>query len=379
VTPEASVAAPIDRFLHQPPEDAMKEASAVATDDFPATREGLDDFREGVAPICDVTLRGAIEDFRMTASTLHLGAAVLVEDKKSEVTYDRTARHVARSGADHFLVSMQLSGGTAHSIGRREVTARPGDILIVDWAEPNQTATIAPEFGGPSHSLTLVLPRRVLAPLLATPDSAPATIIRNDTPYGSLMGEQMLALRRYAPDLTADQQGAVVKALAHLAAGGIGPVREPEEVEAAASPHPLLWAIKIEIEAQLASDALDIAYLCRRFPLSRAGLYRLFAADGGPVNYIQERRLLRALNTLMAPEGMHLRTLDIALECQFSSDSTFIRAFRRRFGMTPGEVRALAKRREAAEDPACAKYDAARWLGSLGRPVRHAPAEPNRR
>jgi AraC-like DNA-binding protein len=34
--------------------------------------------------------------------------------------------------------------------------------------------------------------------------------------------------------------------------------------------------------------------------------------------------------------------IDLAVELRFSSDSTFIRAFRRKFGVTPGELRELS-------------------------------------
>src|SRR5262249_59167918 len=88
---------------------------------------------------------------------------------------------------------------------------------------------------------------------------------------------------------------------------------------------------------------LAAADLCRRFHIPRASLYRLFEADGGLARYVQEQRLNRALIWLIAPEANGKRLVDIALDLQFSSDSTFVRAFRRRFGLTPGELRDLAE------------------------------------
>ncbi|WP_245322073.1 helix-turn-helix transcriptional regulator [Bradyrhizobium sp. LTSPM299] len=83
--------------------------------------------------------------------------------------------------------------------------------------------------------------------------------------------------------------------------------------------------------------------LCRRFELSRASLYRLFEADGGLARYIQEQRLDRALRLLVSPSSRGNRLIDLALDLQFSSDSSFVRAFRRHFGITPGEVRELSE------------------------------------
>jgi AraC-like DNA-binding protein len=63
--------------------------------------------------------------------------------------------------------------------------------------------------------------------------------------------------------------------------------------------------------------------------------------------------------------------IDIAVECRFSSDATFIRAFRRQFGITPGDVRELADRKVSGAPPGrtapLAEPDAesARWLKEL--------------
>jgi AraC-like DNA-binding protein len=42
------------------------------------------------------------------------------------------------------------------------------------------------------------------------------------------------------------------------------------------------------------------------------------------------------------PQG-RLRILDIAVECGFSSDTGFARAFRKMFLLTPSEVRSMAE------------------------------------
>lgn len=48
------------------------------------------------------------------------------------------------------------------------------------------------------------------------------------------------------------------------------------------------------------------------------------------------------------------RLIDLALDLQFSSDSTFVRAIRRKFGLTPGEIRekSQAWQRDGGAPPA---------------------------
>ena len=101
--------------------------------------------------------------------------------------------------------------------------------------------------------------------------------------------------------------------------------------------------IKRHIEASLNSPSLTANHLCRRFRISRASLYRLFEADGGLARFIQEQRLNRALKQLVSPLWRGKDLINLAADLQFSSASTFIRAFRRRFGVTPGEIRELAE------------------------------------
>lgn len=82
--------------------------------------------------------------------------------------------------------------------------------------------------------------------------------------------------------------------------------------------------IKRHIAANLETGALAAHDLCRRFHISRASLYRLFEADGGPARYVQGQRLNRALTLLVSPASRDRRLIDLAVDLQFSSDSTFI-------------------------------------------------------
>ena len=97
--------------------------------------------------------------------------------------------------------------------------------------------------------------------------------------------------------------------------------------------------IKRHIAANLDTEALAVQDLCRRFQISRASLHRPFEAAGGLAHCLQEQRLSRCLMLLISPASRDKRLIDLAIDPQFSSDSTFVRAFRRQFGLPPGEIR----------------------------------------
>ncbi|MFX5603145.1 hypothetical protein ABTD90_21600, partial [Acinetobacter baumannii] len=71
-------------------------------------------FRELTTDICDVTVLGEPENFRVATATWHLGNAVLFESRSSALRDDRTPDHVAR-GIDHFQLSLHVAGGAEFS------------------------------------------------------------------------------------------------------------------------------------------------------------------------------------------------------------------------------------------------------------------------
>ena len=53
-------------------------------------------------------------------------------------------------------------------------------------------------------------------------------------------------------------------------------------------------------------------------------------------------RLERARRLLISPEGVGLMISDVGWRCGFQELATFSRMFRRRFGLSPSDARALA-------------------------------------
>jgi AraC-like DNA-binding protein len=135
-------------------------------------------------------------------------------------------------------------------------------------------------------------------------------------------------------------------------------------------PQVLRAQIKRHIEDNLGAAVLGVDSLCRHFNMSRASLYRLLAPQS-PAGYIQERRLHRACAMLTSPAFRSWRILDIAIECQFSSNATVDRAFRGQFGVTPGAARELAGRQPYGVLPGHgpslpeADAEAVRWVMTL--------------
>jgi AraC-like DNA-binding protein len=105
---------------------------------------------------------------------------------------------------------------------------------------------------------------------------------------------------------------------------------------------PLLLQCARQIVARnLAAPDLGPAKLGRELGMSRSKLYRLFEPVGGVAAFIQKERLRKAMELLNA--GSEQRPICvIATEVGFPDHSTFSRAFRREFGVSPRDVRESA-------------------------------------
>lgn len=349
------------------------QPSRFSSRDFASPVEALARFRELTAPIADVTIPGEPADFHLDSVTYPLSGALLIESRTSGPRYDRTERHLAH-GYDHLHVALYLQGGAEFIAQNRSYALGSGDIGLIDMARPSVTREILGE-GGVCHVMSFLTPRPLLTPLLRlAPDGAAVRILRQETPYGAMLRDFLLAFRRSAARLTQGESQSAVQALAQLVAGGFAQPPSDGPAEAGVAHEDLRRRVQAYIEDNLSVATLGVGTLCAQFALSRTSLYRLFAPQT-PVGYIQHRRLQRAFAMLISPAFRGWRVLDIALECHFSSDATFIRAFRREFGLSPGEARRLAGRpipgvparseRPELQPDAAAVHWIARLTGSL--------------
>ncbi|MEM9842238.1 MAG: AraC family transcriptional regulator [Pseudomonadota bacterium] len=96
--------------------------------------------------------------------------------------------------------------------------------------------------------------------------------------------------------------------------------------------------IRAFIETRLSHPELTVDLVLSNFGLSRAGLYRMFQAEGGVRNYITRRRLQRAVLDIAENPTRRGQIHEAALRWGFASDTTFHRAVRREFGTSPGAL-----------------------------------------
>lgn len=108
-----------------------------------------------------------------------------------------------------------------------------------------------------------------------------------------------------------------------------------------------LSAIKADIAAHLDRRDLGLDFLTQRHGLSARSIRALFQAENTTfTDFVLERRLHRAHRRLRDPRHVGQAVSEIAFACGFGDLSYFNRAFRRRFGETPSDVRARSVRED---------------------------------
>jgi AraC-like DNA-binding protein len=105
-----------------------------------------------------------------------------------------------------------------------------------------------------------------------------------------------------------------------------------------------LPAIKRDIDRHLDQPGLSIETLAQRHCCTARSIQRLFEQDGTTLTeYLLAERLARAHAMLSDSSRWDERISAIALECGFGDLSYFNRAFRRRYGAAPSDIRAQAQ------------------------------------
>jgi len=98
----------------------------------------------------------------------------------------------------------------------------------------------------------------------------------------------------------------------------------------------------LEIIESHALEKMSIEWLAEQVYLSEPHLQKLFKITTGQplMEYVRRRKLVHSLDTLFNTD---LHILDIAYEYGFEHEQSYIRAFSKEFGYTPGETRKIRK------------------------------------
>jgi AraC-like DNA-binding protein len=234
--------------------------------------------------------------------------------------------------SDHILASQH----------GQETTAMRGDAFLLRAGAG--TLVHVPEAG---RITCLRLPRASIATRVKDLDGALCRRIPRDTPPLLLLKRYLGVLDEVVAELAMPniQHSAVVH-VHDLLALTLGATRDAQEVASVRGVRAArLNAMKDDILRNLKDQALSVGAIATRHNVTPRYVQRLFEDSGETfTEYMIAQRLMRAHRLASDPRYVQHTLTSIAFEVGFADLSYFNRAFRRRFGATPSDVRQRARR-----------------------------------
>lgn len=313
---------------------------------------------DNIGVMFDIRFRNAPGDGpRPQAGGFVFGDLIVGTSGAASQSFDRSRYRTARDGLSHYMLQFYTEGSCGARDAAGSEWTRPGDLLIVDLAQP--LATAASDFS----NLNLIVPRRMLAPLLRQPDAHGLSIVRRENPLTAVLLNHLRCLHLQAPQLTTGEAGLLIRPTLELAAAALN--GSVDEATQGGVRQGLFTLICRHVDAHLFDAALTAETVAQQFGISTRKLYYLFEGIGGFSLHVQEQRLRRARAALLEPGNDGRTIADIAGAHGFRHRSTFVTAFRRQFGMTPRELRQLGRGQHVgSDDPRRAEW--ARWIAGMG-------------
>jgi AraC-like DNA-binding protein len=248
----------------------------------------------------------------------------------------RTPAHLVN---DDLNLGVILAGGyTLHQRGRESVVHQ-GEAILSTGAEVRTTDISA------SRYLTFRLPRKQMAALVAGLDDCVARPIRRDTEALRLLASYAGILQDAHAMATPELRRLTVTHVYDLVALALGATRDATEAAKLGGVRAArLRKIKTDIADHLGGD-LSIADIAARERLPVRYVQRLFEVEGTTfTEFVLDERLSRAHRMLTDVRHADRAVSTIAFDTGFNHLSYFNRAFRARFGASPSDIRAQARR-----------------------------------
>lgn len=282
----------------------------------------------------DDALKATIEQHLCSSLSL-----CFIEIETSAVSLSRTPELIADDDCDFQLLF--VDGSQFEFISDRTgESMRDGDAVLLSGTKP---CTVRCQ--GPCRVTAIRLPRQDL--MAAARDLKDCAVHRLESGMAlRFIANHVGSLRKDGPTDDPVLAHRLANHLIELVALALGPQRahsRPPE-PAAAIRKTRFAAIQADVLANLSRVGLSAKMIAQRHGITDRYVHLLFEETGQTFSrFVQEERLKRAFTLLTDPDRAQLQISEVAFESGFTDISTFNRAFRRRFGGRPRDVRAALK------------------------------------
>ena len=245
----------------------------------------------------------------------------------------RGKREIARRPWDAVWIYRERDVGAWFDLAGRELTTVAGDFVIADADLPFTSRA------NREHRQDVwLLPKPLLVPHLPAASGPLSTQFNGGSGVAAVLAAYLQVLGEQVATLPMPQVDAMADNLARLVAIACGAAQGEHEQATQAA---LLQRAKRYIAHHLPEPALSPATAAAALGVSERKLYLAFASnDTSFAELVTRLRLAECHAALSSPLAARRSVPDIAFGWGFRSLATFYRAFRRQYGLAPGDVRA---------------------------------------
>ena len=272
-------------------------------------------------------------DFRARATSCTSDHVIRLRCQTSPFRVSRGPREINQRGWENSIwLYQELSEGTLFEHAGNEFVTKRGDLLLMDPTIPfTNRARNAHDYR------RWFLPRAWIEPHLSH-DRRPLSVhLTGSEGLNAIVRSYLGALDEIIDTLDHLQQPAVIDNLCRLLALSCGGLPGPQQGAIRAAK---LQQAKDYISKHLTDPGLTPMQVAAAIKVSVRQLHLLFEPTGiSFAEHVQSQRLEECRATLASPLSRDRSITDIAYAWGFNSLASFYRAFRRRFGASPGELR----------------------------------------
>ena len=253
-----------------------------------------------------------------------------------DASHYRRPRSIASREDDDFVLLANLEGEFVNAQNGHEVKLGAGEACLMACVDPGEF--YRPRLG---KVVCIRIPSESLASLVPHLHDRTKTIIPRDSEALRLLSSYIGVLGGAQTMSTPELRSTIVSHIHNLAALVLQPTKDNyARIENGGLKAARLRAVKSYIFKNLGRGDLNVGEVAAHIRLTPRSVQMLLEEEGTTFSaFALQGRLARVYGALTDWRNRHRTIGDIALECGFGDISYFNRAFRRRYGASPTEIR----------------------------------------
>jgi AraC-like DNA-binding protein len=295
-------------------------------------REQFDYWREVICqafvPLTPGRKTGA-PGFASTVETRPLAGVNRARIASRAQTTRHGPREVAATDGAYYFVNLHLAGRCRVAAEGSDAVVRPGQFVVLDTTRPYHL-----DFDADWRMLSYRIPHAAL-------HGGAGAGLRLGAPIdGSGVGGVVTSLMRALWRVDDAVGPAALHDLQHAFTAAVQAVVGQAPGDGGAPPRETLrTAVLQHVGERLADPSLSVSSVCRALAISPRTLHNLFAGEEQTFAATVRRLRLERSAAVLADPGCTATVADVAAAHGFADPTTFARAFRRRYGCAPRDVR----------------------------------------